>query len=110
YPHDRGGDLGVKTWPPQAWQIGGGTVWGWVTYDRARDVVYYGTANPGPWNPDQRPGDNKWTCTLFARRLGDGHALWAYQLTPHDEHDYDGVNENVLVDLAIGGRTRPVLL
>ena len=53
------------------WQIGGGTVWGWVTYDPATDVVFYGTGNPGPWNPDQRPGANKWTCTVFARRLSD---------------------------------------
>ena len=25
------------------------------------NLIYYGTANPGPWNPEQRPGDNKWT-------------------------------------------------
>jgi PQQ-dependent dehydrogenase (methanol/ethanol family) len=31
-------------------------------------------------------------------------------MTPHDEQDYDGVNENVLADLPIGGRTRPVLM
>jgi len=110
YNQDKGKDLGVQTWPPQMWQIGGGTVWGWVTYDPATDVVFYGTANPGPWNPDQRPGANKWTCTLFARRLSDGHALWAYQIDPHDAHDYDGVNENVVVDLPIAGQMRQVLL
>ena len=32
-PCDRGKDLGVKTWPPDAWKIGGGTVWGWISYD-----------------------------------------------------------------------------
>jgi PQQ-dependent dehydrogenase (methanol/ethanol family) len=110
YARDRGKDLGVHTWPPQAWQIGGGTVWGFVSYDADTDLVYYGSGNPGPWNPDQRPGDNKWTCTVFARRLSDGHAVWAYQVVGHDTHDYDGVNENVIVDLPLGGRMRKVIL
>ena len=57
-----------------------------------------------------RPGDNKWTSTLFARRPETGEAVWAYQLTPHDLHDYDGVNEQILVDLPIDGRTRKVLI
>jgi len=110
YDADRGADLGVHTWPPQAWQIGGGTVWGWLTYDPELDLVYYGTANPGPWNADQRVGDNKWTATVFARRPDDGRAIWAYQTTPHDQHDYDGVNESVLLDLEIAGRARKVLV
>jgi alcohol dehydrogenase (cytochrome c) len=110
YESERGQNLGVTTWPTDAWQIGGGTVWGWISYDPELDLIYYGTANPGPWNADQRPGDNKWTASLFARRPDDGKAVWAYQLVPHDEEDYDAVNENVLVDLEIGGRTRKVLL
>ena len=84
-------------------------VWGWISYDPELDLVYYGTANPGPWNPDMRPGDNKWTCTIFARRPDTGEAIWAYQIFPHDDHDYDGVNENMLLDLNIKGRLRKVL-
>src|SRR5436190_2278 len=110
YAQDRGADLGVKTWPAEAWKIGGGTVWGWVSYDPQLDLIYYGTANPGPWNPAQRPGANKWTAGIFARKPDDGSAVWFYQWSPHDLYDYDGVNENVLVDLAIGGRSRNVLL
>jgi lanthanide-dependent methanol dehydrogenase len=110
YASDRGPDLGVKSWPGDAWKIGGGNVWGFVSYDPALDLVYAGTANPGPWNPEQRPGDNKWTAGIFARRPDTGEAVWFYQWTPHDLHDYDGVNENVLVDLEIGGRQRKVLL
>ena len=45
------------------------------------DLIYYGTANPGPWNPDIRPGDNKWTCVLFARDPDTGEANWFYQWT-----------------------------
>ncbi|HEY2394576.1 MAG TPA: methanol/ethanol family PQQ-dependent dehydrogenase [Rudaea sp.] len=110
YAGDRGKDLGVKTWPPQAWKIGGGTVWGWISYDPALNLVYYGTGNPGPWNADQRPGDNKWTSGIFARDADTGQARWYYQFSPHDLYDYDAVNENLLLDLPIGGTTRKVIV
>jgi alcohol dehydrogenase (cytochrome c) len=109
YPKDRGSDLGAKTWPGDSWKIGGATAWSWISYDPDLDLFYYGTSNPGPWNPEQRPGDNKWASTLFARRPETGEAVWAYQINPHDLHDYDGVNENLLLDLNIGGRLRKVL-
>jgi alcohol dehydrogenase (cytochrome c) len=109
YAADRNPDLGFKTWQGESWKIGGGGVWGWISYDPDLDLVYYGTANPGPWNADMRPGDNKWTCSIFARRPETGEAIWAYQMVPHDNHDYDGVNENVLLDLNIQGRLRKVL-
>ena len=108
YTADQGKDLGVSTWPPDAWRIGGGTAWGWISYDPDLDLIYYGTGNPGPWNPDQRPGDNKWTTTLFARRPDTGEAVWAYQLSPHDLHDYDAVNETLLLDLPLHGQRRKV--
>ena len=110
YAKDQGKDLGTSTWPPDMWKIGGGTMWGWISYDPALDLIFYGTANPGPWNADVRPGDNKWTTTLFARRPETGEAVWGYQITPHDLHDYDGINEQILIDLPIKGTTRKVLV
>jgi PQQ-dependent dehydrogenase (methanol/ethanol family) len=110
YDQDKGKDLGVTTWPPDAWKIGGGGMWGWISYDAELDLIYHGTANPGPWNAEQRPGDNKWTAGIFARDPDDGHARWFYQWSPHDVYDYDGINEQVLLDLPIGGRTRKVLV
>jgi PQQ-dependent dehydrogenase (methanol/ethanol family) len=110
YSADRGKDLGVTSWPNGAWQHGGGTVWGWISYDPELNLIYHGTSNPGPWNADQRPGDNKWTSSIFARDPDNGEVRWAYQFTPHDMWDYDGVNENILVDLPIGGRTRKALV
>jgi PQQ-dependent dehydrogenase (methanol/ethanol family) len=110
YPQDQGKDLGVSSWPPDAWKIGGGTMWGWISYDPQLDLVFYGSANPGPWNPEARPGDNKWTSTIFARKPTTGEAVWAYQLSPHDLHDYDGINEQILVDLPVNGQMRKVLL
>jgi lanthanide-dependent methanol dehydrogenase len=110
YDSDKGKDLGVSSWPPDQWKIGGGTVWGWVSYDPDLDLIYYGTGNPGPWNPELRPGDNKWTCGIWARKPDDGNAVWFYQLNPHDLFDHDGVNENLVLDLTIDGRPRKVLL
>jgi PQQ-dependent dehydrogenase (methanol/ethanol family) len=110
YAKDQGTDLGVSTWNGDQWKLGGGTVWGWISYDPELDLIYYGTGNPGVWNPDMRPGDNKWSISIFARSPEDGQAKWAYQILPHDEWDYDEIMENVLVDMEWGGRMRKLLL
>jgi PQQ-dependent dehydrogenase (methanol/ethanol family) len=110
YAQDHGKDLGVSTWPSDGWKIGGGTVWGWLSYDPEQNLIFHGTGNPGPWNPDQRPGDNKWTSGIFARNPDTGEAHWYYQWSPHDLHDYDGINEQILLDLPINGQTRKVLV
>jgi PQQ-dependent dehydrogenase (methanol/ethanol family) len=110
YPGDRGRDLGVSTWPPQAWQQGGGNVWGFLSYDPELNLLYHGTGNPGPWNAEQRPGDNKWTNGIFARDPDTGKARWYYQFTPHDLFDWDGINENILLDMPWRGEIRKVLV
>jgi PQQ-dependent dehydrogenase (methanol/ethanol family) len=110
YTSHAGEDLGVSTWKGDEWQRGGGTTWGWYSYDPELDLLYYSTGNPGTWNPTQRPGDNKWSMTIFARNPDTGMAKWAYQMTPHDEWDYDGVNENILVDLTIKGKPYKALV
>jgi PQQ-dependent dehydrogenase (methanol/ethanol family) len=110
YASDRGRDLGVTSWPPDRWQIGGGTVWGFLAYDPDLDLIYYGTGNPGPWNAELRPGDNKWTCGIFARHPDSGEAVWFYQWSPHDLFDHDGVNESILLDLPVGTTKRKVLV
>jgi lanthanide-dependent methanol dehydrogenase len=110
YDSDKGKDLGIKSWPPNAWELGGGTVWGWISYDPDLNLIYHGTANPGPWNHEARPGDNKWTAGIFARDPDTGEARWFYQWSPHDVHDWDGINENVLLDLTWNGQPRRVLV
>jgi PQQ-dependent dehydrogenase (methanol/ethanol family) len=100
----------VETWQGDEWKRGGGTTWGWYSYDPDLNLFYYGTGNPGSWNPDQRPGDNKYSMTIFARNPDTGKAAWAYQKTPHDRWDYDGINENVLVDLNMNGQMRKALV
>ena len=105
-----GPNSSLDTWKGDQWKIGGGTTWGWYTYDPELNLIYYGTGNPSTWNPVVRPGDNKWSMTIFARDADTGMAKWAYQMTPHDEWDYDGVNESILADIEIGGEMRKVLV
>jgi alcohol dehydrogenase (cytochrome c) len=105
-----GENSSVDTWEGDQWKIGGGTTWGWYTYDPETNLLYYGSGNPGTWNPVARPGDNRWSMTIFARDLDTGMAKWVYQMTPHDEWDFDGVNEMILADLEMDGETRKTLV
>jgi len=105
-----GKDSGVATWEGDQWKIGGGTTWGWYSYDPELNLIYYGSGNPSTWNPVQRPGDNRWSMTIWARDADTGMAKWVYQMTPHDEWDYDGVNEMILVDKEIDGKMRKALV
>ena len=110
YAKDQGKDLGATSWPGTMWKQGGATSWAWFTYDPGLNLIYHGTANPGVWNPDMRPGDNKWGATIFARNPDTGEAVWAYQLTPHDGWDYDAVNESIVADLTVRGVARQVIV
>ena len=65
-----GKDSSLKTWQGDQWKIGGGCTWGWMAYDPQLNLVYYGSGNPSTWNPTQRPGDNKWSMTIWAREPG----------------------------------------
>jgi PQQ-dependent dehydrogenase (methanol/ethanol family) len=105
-----GVDSGTSTWEGDQWKIGGGTTWGWTSYDPELDLIYYGSGNPSTWNPAQRPGDNKWSMTIFARDPDDGMAKWVYQMTPHDEWDYDGINEMILADIPVKGTETKALV
>jgi len=104
-----GTDSGLNTWEGDQWKIGGGTTWGWYSYDPELNLIYYGSGNPSTWNPGQRPGDNRWSMTIMARDADTGIAKWFYQMTPHDEWDYDGINEMILTDQEINGEMRKVV-
>jgi len=105
-----GKDSSLKTWEGDQWKIGGGATWGWYSYDPKLNLIYYGSGNPSTWNPVQRPGDNKWSMTIFARNPDTGVAKWAYQMTPHDEWDYDGINEMILADIPVKGKETKALV
>jgi PQQ-dependent dehydrogenase (methanol/ethanol family) len=105
-----GTDSSLKTWQGDQWKTGGGTTWGWYSYDKGLNLVYYGTGNPSTWNPSQRPGDNRWSMTIMARDLDTGQARWVYQMTPVDEWDFDGVNEMILADINVKGKPTKALV
>src|ERR1700683_387397 len=109
-PYDKGTDLGVHSWAEESWRTGGGPLWGSVSYDAELDLIYYGTGNAAPYNPEQRAGDNKWTASVLARRPEDGSLIWAYQFTPHDSWDYDSTGAMILADLTIAGRAVKALV
>ena len=105
-----GKDSSISSWQGDQWKTGGGSTWGWYSYDPALNLIYYGTGNPSTWNPVQRPGDNKWSMTIFARDADTGMAKWVYQMTPHDEWDYDGINEMILADMDVKGKPTKALV
>ena len=117
-----GKDLGIHTHVGDDWKIGGGSAWGWFSYDPELKMVYYSTGNPGLWSPSYRCAkktheecnsgefDNKWSMTIFGRKVDTGEAVFAYQMTPFDQWDYDGVNENILVNLNVDGKDHKALV
>ncbi|MBS3952704.1 MAG: methanol/ethanol family PQQ-dependent dehydrogenase [Methylomicrobium sp.] len=108
-PHYGQFGLGLKTWEGDAWKIGGGTNWGWYAYDPDLQMLYYGSGNPAPWNETMRPGDNKWTMTIWGRDIKSGEAKFGYQKTPHDEWDYAGVNYMGLSEQMVNGKMTKLL-
>jgi len=110
-----GKDSSLKTWTGDQWKIGGGSTWGYASWDPEANLVYNGSGNPSTWNPAQRAGpdgkqiDQKWSMSITARNPDTGVAAWVYQMTPFDEWDYDGVNESILTTQKIGGDDKKVL-
>ncbi len=109
-PYVSGADLGAGSWAGDSWRTGGAPVWGWVSYDPELDLIYYGTGNASPYNPEQRLGDNKWSASVLARRPEDGTLVWAYQFTPHDNWDYDAAGAMILADLTVAGKLTRALV
>ena len=112
------GEPGSDTWKGDTGLHGGGAPWLVGSYDAKSDTVYWGTSNPGPWNTGVRStGDgnfgkltNLYTATTLALDPNTGKIKWHIQTTPADAWDYDGVNELVLADLKMDGKTVPALL
>lgn len=99
YPVPKPGEPGGETWGSDSWPRGGGTAWITGTYDPELNLTYWGTGNPGPdFDGEVRPGANLYTSSVVALDPDTGRLRWHRQFTPHDVWDYDGVNENILID------------
>ena len=105
------GEKGHDTWPPgDAYLRGGGSTWITGSYDPELDLVYWGTGNAGPWNPETRPGDNLYTASVLAIRPKTGDIVWHYQFSPNDMYDWDANWEMILGDLTVDGQKRKVVM
>ncbi|WP_127806551.1 PQQ-dependent dehydrogenase, methanol/ethanol family [Hydrogenophaga sp. NH-16] len=104
-PDQKGGD----TWPGDTHLKGGAPTWLTGAYDPELDLVYWGTGNGGPWNPNARQGDNLYIASVVAIRPKTGELVWHYQFSPNDPYDYDATEVGMLVDMKIGGKDRKVL-
>ena len=104
------GEPGHETWSEESWKTGGGSTWVTGSYDPETNLVYWGIGNPGPdWNPDSRPGDNLYTCSLVALDGDTGKLKWHFQFTPHDSHDWDSTHVPVLFEAEIRGTRRKLV-
>ena len=103
----------AATWGGEFYKNGGGgAVWDGFAYDPEANLVYVGTGNPQPWIQKFRGAqnvDNLYTCSILAVDLTTGELAWHYQAVPNDNWDYDNVQQLMLLDLEIGGRTRKVI-
>ena len=125
YGDDKVPNVALDSWYGDSWKRGGGTIWGWFTFDPDLNLFYYGTSNCSPWNPDYRREwgkvdldarggmaayRNNYCSSILARDADSGELVWAYNLTPQDAWDLDEPSAGIIVDLQIGGRMRKTLV
>ncbi len=87
----RPGEFGYDTWPKDARKhVGGANVWGELSVDEQRGIVYAPTAS-AKYNfyGVNRPGANLFADSLLALDARTGKRLWHFQMVHHDIWDYD---------------------
>ncbi len=97
------GEAGNETWKDgrERWKHGGGSIWETATYDPETDTFYQGIGNAGPdFDPEYRPGDNKWAASVLALNPGTGEIKWGFQYTPNDPYDFDEISEHPIIRCA----------
>jgi alcohol dehydrogenase (cytochrome c) len=105
------GEPGHDTWGGDSWKTGGGAAWLTGSFDPELNLTYWGIGNPAPdWNGDGRPGDNLYTASIVALDATTGALRWHFQFTPHDTHDWDANQIPMLVDAALDGRPRKLVV
>ena len=107
------GEPGNETWKDgkDRWKHGGGSVWVTATYDKDTDTIYQGIGNAGPdYDPEYRPGDNKWAASVLALDPNNGKIKWGFQYTPNDPYDYDEISEHQIIDAKVNGEDRKLVV
>jgi alcohol dehydrogenase (cytochrome c) len=107
------GEPGNETWKDgqERWQHGGGSVWETATYDADTDTIYQGVGNAGPdYDPQYRPGDNKWAASVLALNPANGQIKWGFQYTPNDPYDFDEISEHPIINAKVNGEDRKLVV
>ncbi|MEG9432476.1 acido-empty-quinoprotein group A [Terriglobus sp. ADX1] len=106
-------DPGIETWRNlDAASHGGGNVWVNGSYDPETHLYILGTGNPTAAYTSQMrgPGANLYTCATVAINVDTGKMAWYYQTSPHDTHDFDSAQTQVLVDGMFKGKPRKMVM
>ncbi len=114
-PEDAAMALAAQSWSPRRppEYKGGGTVWDGFAYDGDAGLLYFGTANPAPYDLRLLHGSRKqalFTDSIVALHAQTGRLAWYYQTTPADRWDFDACQKLILTELAIGGTSQPVIM
>jgi quinoprotein glucose dehydrogenase len=107
----RPGEYGHDTWAGDSWkQRSGVNVWGFMTVDARRGIVYLPVAAPA-WDRygGDRPGDNLFSSSIVALNAHTGRRLWHFQVVHHDIWDMDTQAPPLLLDVRQGKRTVPAV-
>ena len=105
------GEKGHETWEGDSWKYGGGAAWMTGSYDPALDLIYWGTGKASSdFYGARRSGDNRYTSSIVALKRATGNLAWHFQVVPQDVWDYDAAYESILVDLAVNGQLRKLLI
>ncbi|MEO7799379.1 MAG: PQQ-binding-like beta-propeller repeat protein, partial [Opitutaceae bacterium] len=101
------GEFGYDTWPKDAYKyIGGVNVWGEMSLDQKRGIVYLPIGSPTyDYYGADRIGANLFSDSLVALDARTGKRLWHYQTVHHDLWDYDLVAAPQLITVKKDGKT-----
>ena len=106
------GEPGNDTWKGDSWKNGGSPTWLTGSFDPDLNTLYWTVGNPAPQidRSTRGEGDNLYSNSVVALDPDTGTLKWHYQFTPNDSHDWDSVQDLVLVDRQWRGQPRKLLL
>ena len=107
----RAGEKFNETWAGESWKNRSGVnVWGFLTVDTERGIVYmpFGAPSVDQYGGD-RGGDNLFGTSLVAADANTGKYLWHFQMVHHDIWDADLAGAPALIDVRQGGKTIPAV-
>lgn len=105
------GEPGNESWGPDGWKDRSGpSLWGLITVDVERGLVFLSTGNPADsFYGGDRKGTNLYANCVLALEAATGKLRWYYQLVHHDIFDYDVPGGPALIEVTQQGRKVPAV-